>query len=68
MTERTRTLQGEKPSGEMFFAAWDSSAHHVSGQVCRFRFSATLAPYSTEDAARAALDAEGCDVVVEVGR
>jgi hypothetical protein len=57
-------LQGEMPGGEKRFACVDPSARYTSPQVCQFRFSASLAPYASEEVARAALEAAGAVAVV----
>lgn len=54
-----------KLGDEYRFAFVDEAARYCAGQVCKFKFSATLAPYKSEDAARAALEAEGAADVGE---
>lgn len=64
----TAMLQGELPSGEILFACVDPSSRYTPPQVCQFRFTAALAPYPSDEAARAALEAAGASLIVEVGK
>jgi hypothetical protein len=50
------------------FACVDPAARYTAPQVCQFKFSATLAPYPSEEAARAALVAAGAERIEEVRR
>jgi hypothetical protein len=64
----TRILQGAASDGSPRFAAIDPASRYVSPQVCRFRFSAALAPFLSDEAARAALVEAGCSNIEEARR
>jgi hypothetical protein len=63
-----RILQGLCGDGSKLFAGVDAASRYVSPQVCTFKFTACLAPYRSEEAARDALTAAGAEKIEEVGR
>jgi hypothetical protein len=61
-------LTGTMADGMPAYAYVDPTSCYSAPQVCRFRFSATLAPYRTPEAAREALEAAGAANIVEAAR
>lgn len=51
-------IEADGPEGKLF-ACVDPSARYSSPQVCRFRFSATLAPFRNVESAVAAIEKAG---------
>ena len=69
MMNPPRFLIGKLPDGGLAWAAVDPNAHHLQPRVGERRFTAYLAPYPTEEAARQALVAAGAvDIEVDEGR
>ena len=56
-------LIGHKADGGALWASICPSAHHVEARIAERRFGAYLAPFSDEEAARAALIAAGAQVI-----
>lgn len=54
-----RFLVGRHPQRGTLWASIDTENHHLEGHVTERRFGAYLAPYRSEDDARAALIAAG---------
>lgn len=52
-------LIGHHPRRGLLWASIDTTSHHLEGQVAERRFAAYLAPYRSEEDARAALIAAG---------
>lgn len=56
-TDKPRIISAEHPAHGWLFAAFDPSARFVEGKVAHSRLGAVLAPFPSEEEARAALDA-----------
>jgi hypothetical protein len=60
---RPLLLAGRHPERGLLYAAADATARYTEPQVRPTRLGAMLAPFPTEEAARAALDAAGAHEV-----
>lgn len=60
---RATVITAEHPERGTLYAAIDPAARHVTPCVAERRFPAFCSPFPSEDAARAALLAEGCKEV-----
>ena len=67
MSDGKLMLQGQAPDG-FLFACVDPDSRYCQPQVCAFKFSASLAPFTSEEAARAALNSAGAVIIKEAGR
>ena len=64
----SKMLHGKDLTGAPLFAFVDPASRYTEPQVCRFKFSATLAPYPDESSAHAALNDAGATEISEVGK